>query len=50
MFRHKVPEAIVDWVEHMLAEMNFLVSQGNTTMEGKPNQGSTHGGVLTPIS
>jgi hypothetical protein len=26
MIRHEVPEAVVDWVEHMLAERNFVVS------------------------
>jgi hypothetical protein len=49
MIRRKVPEVVVDWVEHMLAERNFIVNQGNTTIEGKPDQGCPQGGVLTPI-
>lgn len=49
MIRHEVPEAVVDWVEHMLAERNFIVNQGNTSIEGKPDQGCPQGGVLTPI-
>jgi Reverse transcriptase (RNA-dependent DNA polymerase). len=49
MIRHEVPEAVVDWVEHMLVENNFIVSEGDTTIEGKTDQGCPQGGVLTPI-
>jgi hypothetical protein len=44
MIVHEVPEAVVDWVEHILAERNFIVNQGNTTTEGKPDRGCPQGG------
>jgi hypothetical protein len=35
----KVPEALVNWVEDMLADMNLPVRHGDTTIEGKPDKG-----------
>jgi hypothetical protein len=49
MIRHEVPEAVVDCVEDMLADMNLAVRHGDTTIEGKPDKGCRQGGVLLPL-
>ena len=48
MITHEVPEALVDWVEDMLADRNLTVNHGDTTIVGKPDKGP-QGGVLSPL-
>jgi hypothetical protein len=48
MITHEVPEALVDWIEDMLADRNLAVNHGDTTTVGKPDKGPK-GGVLSPL-
>jgi hypothetical protein len=48
MITHGVPEALVDWVENMLADRNLTVNHWDTTKVGKPDKGP-QGGVLSPL-
>jgi len=49
MIRHEFSEALVDWVEDMLADTNLAVRHGDITIEGKPHKGCPQGGVLSPL-
>jgi hypothetical protein len=47
--RYKVLEALMDWVEDMLADRNLTISHGDTTIEDKPDKGCAQGVVLSPL-
>jgi hypothetical protein len=47
--RHKDLEALMDWIEDMLADRNLTISHGDTTIEDKPDQGCAQGVVLSPL-
>jgi hypothetical protein len=49
MNRHDVPEALVDWIENMLAGRRIVVYHGVTVVEGTPDRGCPQGGVLSPL-
>jgi hypothetical protein len=47
--KHKVLEALMDWVEDMLADRNLTINDGDTTIEDKPDKGCAQGVVLSPL-
>jgi hypothetical protein len=49
MIRHEIPEALVDWIEYMLAGRNLNIYHRKRTTEGTPDRGCPQGGVLSPL-
>jgi hypothetical protein len=49
IIRHKIPEALMDWTENMLAGRKLIVCHRERTTEGTPDRGCPQGGVPSPL-